>query len=125
MAYLRRPYPFKFFKGCLPQILLSPFFNTLSQIFLEIVLPIESTQAHQTNVELKDNLSTSYTIPISPWLIPTLLPLRLDPSSEINSSCCHKSEAGSHLHQSNIIIRSEAYYRKHNQEDQQIYQEKT
>ena len=27
-----RPYPFKFFKGCLPQILLRPFLNTLFQI---------------------------------------------------------------------------------------------
>ena len=27
------PYHFKFFKGCLPQILLSPFLNTLSHIF--------------------------------------------------------------------------------------------
>ena len=27
---LSRPYPFKFFKGCLPQILLGPFLNTLS-----------------------------------------------------------------------------------------------
>ena len=26
--------PFKFFKGCLPQILLGPFLNTLSQISL-------------------------------------------------------------------------------------------
>ena len=25
-----RPYPFKFFKGCLPQIFLGPFLNTLS-----------------------------------------------------------------------------------------------
>ena len=29
-----RPYPFKFFKGCLPQIFLGPFLNTLSQICL-------------------------------------------------------------------------------------------
>ena len=29
-----RPYHFKFFKGCLPQILLGPFLNTLSQMFL-------------------------------------------------------------------------------------------
>ena len=29
---LSRPYPFKFFKGCLSQILLGPFLNTLSQI---------------------------------------------------------------------------------------------
>ena len=27
---LRRPYPFKFFKGCLSKILLGPFLNTLS-----------------------------------------------------------------------------------------------
>ena len=33
MVYLSRPYHFKFFKGCLPQILLGPFLNTLSQIF--------------------------------------------------------------------------------------------
>ena len=30
--YLSRPYSFKFFKGCLPQILLGPFLNALSQI---------------------------------------------------------------------------------------------
>ena len=29
---LSRPYPFKFFKGCLPQILFGPFFNTLSHM---------------------------------------------------------------------------------------------
>ena len=28
----RRPYSFKFFKGCLPQNLLSPLFNALSQV---------------------------------------------------------------------------------------------
>ena len=32
MVCLNRPYPFKFFKGCLPQILLGPFLNTLSQM---------------------------------------------------------------------------------------------
>ena len=30
---LRRPYPLKFFKGCLPRILLGPFFNTLSHMY--------------------------------------------------------------------------------------------
>ena len=30
---LSRPHHFKFFKGCLPQILLGPFLNTLSKIF--------------------------------------------------------------------------------------------
>ena len=38
---LKRPYHFKFFKGCLPQILLGPFLNTLSHIlrlfFLQFV----------------------------------------------------------------------------------------
>ena len=30
---LSRPHPFKFFKDCLPQILLGPFLNTWTQIF--------------------------------------------------------------------------------------------
>ena len=29
MVCLSKPYPFKFFKGCLPQILLGPLLNTL------------------------------------------------------------------------------------------------
>ena len=32
MVCLGRPYHFKFFKDCLPQILLGPFLNTLTQI---------------------------------------------------------------------------------------------
>ena len=31
---LSRPYLFKFFKGCLPQIVLDPLLNTLSQILV-------------------------------------------------------------------------------------------
>ena len=34
MVCLGRPYNFKVFKGCLPQILLGPFFNTLTQMYL-------------------------------------------------------------------------------------------
>ena len=34
MVCLSRQYPFKFFKGCLPQILLSLFLNTLSHIVI-------------------------------------------------------------------------------------------
>ena len=34
MVCLGRQYPFKFFKGCLPQILLSPFLNTLSHMVI-------------------------------------------------------------------------------------------
>ena len=33
MVCLSRPYRFKVFKNCLPQILLGPFLNTLSHIF--------------------------------------------------------------------------------------------
>ena len=32
VEFLTRPYSFKFFKGCLPQILLGPFLNTLANI---------------------------------------------------------------------------------------------
>ena len=32
---LGRPYPFKFFKVCLPQILLGPFLNTLSHMIIK------------------------------------------------------------------------------------------
>ena len=32
MIYLSRPYPFRFFKDCLPQTLLGPLLNTLSQM---------------------------------------------------------------------------------------------
>ena len=35
MVWLSRPYHFYFFKASLPQILLGPFLNTLSHIFLE------------------------------------------------------------------------------------------
>ena len=37
---LGRPYPFKFFKGCLPQILLGPLLNTLSHIIF--IIPVKS-----------------------------------------------------------------------------------
>ena len=35
---LFKPYPFKFFKGCLPQNLLSPFLNTLAHLSLLLVI---------------------------------------------------------------------------------------
>ena len=34
---VHRPYHFKFHKGCLPQILLGPFLNTLFQMFLDLL----------------------------------------------------------------------------------------
>ena len=42
------PYLFKFFKGCLPQILLAPFLSTLSHIF------------HQKNSREQDFLAWNY-----------------------------------------------------------------
>ena len=36
MISLSRPYRFKIFKRCLPQILLGPFLNTLTHLLLEI-----------------------------------------------------------------------------------------
>ena len=49
MVGLSRPYPFKFFKGCLRQNLLSPFLNTLSQMkwTLLTVLPLEGFYLHK------------------------------------------------------------------------------
>ena len=38
MDCLSRPYHFKFFKGCLPQILLGPFLNTLTHLFLNFII---------------------------------------------------------------------------------------
>ena len=35
---ISRPYSFKFFKGCLPQILLGPFLNTLSYLIFTLNL---------------------------------------------------------------------------------------
>ena len=43
MVCLSRPYHFKFFKDCLPQILLGPFLNTLSNIALCSVTYCRST----------------------------------------------------------------------------------
>ena len=37
LSALGRPYPFKFYKGCLPQIFLGPFLNTLSYLKVEKV----------------------------------------------------------------------------------------
>ena len=36
-VYSSRSYPFKFFKGCLRQILLGPFLNTLPQIYFYMI----------------------------------------------------------------------------------------
>ena len=35
---LSRPYPFNFYKGCLPQILLGPFLKTCTQMYVLVGL---------------------------------------------------------------------------------------
>ena len=42
MVCLSRPYPFKLFKGCFPQILLGPLFHTLSHVILAKVWTVFS-----------------------------------------------------------------------------------
>ena len=49
MVCLSRPYPFKFFKGCLPQILLGPLLNTLSQIKKNLAANLESVAQRNSN----------------------------------------------------------------------------
>ena len=40
MVSLNRPYHFKFFKGCLPQVLLGPFLNSLTHIVIKVSVSI-------------------------------------------------------------------------------------
>ena len=51
MVCLNGPYYFKFFKGYLPQILLGPFFNTLSYLlpdhFYSLRLPFPTNEKFQ------------------------------------------------------------------------------
>ena len=51
MVCLNRPYQLRFFKGCIPKILLGPFLNTLSQVFhrkiaLNIFIRLPEKQVH-------------------------------------------------------------------------------
>ena len=57
MICLSRPYPFKFFKGCLPKILLGLLLNTLSYMFLRTVM------ANEEICQLSKNTF--------PWFFPT------------------------------------------------------
>ena len=61
MVYLRRLYPFKFFKECLPQILLGPFLNTLSHLILssEIMMGNCGTQLIYSNYSRSTNSFTA------------------------------------------------------------------
>ena len=42
----------KFFKGCLPQILIGSFMNTLSQMYLRLYLAAYSEPSQTSNMEL-------------------------------------------------------------------------
>ena len=56
MVCLSKSYPFKYFKSCLPQILLDPFLNTLSNSFVPEPVAISkiyiSTENFMTKVWL-------------------------------------------------------------------------
>ena len=56
MVCLSKSYPFKYFKSCLPQILLDPFLNTLSNSFVPESVAISkiyiSTENFMTKVWL-------------------------------------------------------------------------
>ena len=54
---LSRPYSFKAFKGCLPQILLGPFLNTFSHMFLSFV-DFPSQNIQHRNFSYSDNTET-------------------------------------------------------------------
>ena len=49
MVCLARPYPFKFFKSCLPQILLGPFLNTFTHMI--------TSSSYDPNSKIKFNES--------------------------------------------------------------------
>ena len=53
---LSRPYPFKFFKGCLPQILLGPFLNTCSYLLVVIYCCLERDNNKDLKIHM-NNLS--------------------------------------------------------------------
>ena len=61
MVCLSRPYPFKFFKGCLRQNLLSPLLNTLSHIgvkdskYLSLAFPSNGTEFSDLLVLVSSN----------------------------------------------------------------------
>ena len=64
---LCRPYPFRFFKGCLPQMLLGPFLNTLSQMMRlsklceywmgHVKFPVERFERHRDIKRLRNEFS--------------------------------------------------------------------
>ena len=51
MVGLSRPYPFKLFKGCLPQILLGPSLHTLSYLFF-LLTRHNSTDSHSQDYSI-------------------------------------------------------------------------
>ena len=75
MACLSRPDPFKFFKGCLSQILLGPFLNTLSHFFL-LSMPVKS------------ELSFCWFVNRSTWVVLFSRKTSVDNGGAFNSNIC-------------------------------------
>ena len=75
MVCLGRPYPFKFFKGCRPQILLVPLMNTLPNFSLDFpeVFPLEEKclkilNLHGKKFGIKDLNSLCYIGNVKEWV---------------------------------------------------------
>ena len=51
MVCLNRPWQFKLFKGCLPQILIGPFLNTLSRIYIQSQKKIQTASSQDSHFQ--------------------------------------------------------------------------
>ena len=54
MVYLKQTISLQFFEGCLPQILLGPFLNTLSHMPGHIGLKSQATDEHSSQLNGKN-----------------------------------------------------------------------
>ena len=85
-----RPYHCRFFKGCLPQILLGPFMNTLTQFFSPLDMQNSKTPAHKIVRHFhqkKKELQYSFIYNVAQWQVSsfvTLYILQLSTDLQIN-----------------------------------------
>ena len=113
----RRPYHFKFFKGCLPQILLGPFLNTLTHITCKV-----SLICHFWISNLKPK---SYPLPLQTGIIKRReTHTQLTPLYKLHKQVMRHQRS----HRLRYIILSYSlfyYLKEHNIRKQYIYKKKT
>ena len=87
MVYLSRPYSFKLFKGCSPQIFFGPFLNTLSQSKVSQKRFHEKyAKAFSENIDPSQNMMRRfYVLKSDKWNGARLLP------SEVECTSCLRS----------------------------------